>query len=111
LGAVARYLLGRFIAERSGSQIPWGTLIINITGAFLIGLVFALTAQKFLSPALQSLLATGFLGGYTTFSTMNWEGVQLARGGGMVQCFLYVGGTFLFGLAAEMLGMLLGRSI
>jgi CrcB protein len=111
LGAVARYLLGRFIAERSGSQIPWGTLIINITGAFLIGLVFSLTAQKVLSPAIQSLLATGFLGGYTTFSTMDWEGVQLAHGGSIVQCFLYVGGTFLFGLLAETLGMLLGRSI
>jgi fluoride ion exporter CrcB/FEX len=42
---------------------------------------------------------------------MNWEGLQLARGGSMVQCFLYIGGTFLFGLLAETLGMLLGRSL
>jgi CrcB protein len=111
LGAVARYLLGRFIAEQSGSQIPWGTLIINITGAFLIGLVFAFTAQKFISPALQSILATGFLGGYTTFSTMNWESLQLARGGSTVRCFLYLGGSFVLGLAAEMLGMTIGRGL
>jgi CrcB protein len=110
-GAVTRYLLGRFIAEQSGSQFPWGTLIINITGAFLIGLVFALTAQKFISPALQSILATGFLGGYTTFSTMNWEGFQLARGGSTVQCFLYLGGSFILGLMAEVLGMTIGRGI
>ena len=110
-GAVTRYLLGRFVTERSGSQIPWGTLIINITGAFLIGLVFALTTQKFISPALQSILATGFLGGYTTFSTMNWESFQLARGGSTLQCFLYLGGSFVLGLTAEMLGMTIGRSL
>ncbi|SRR5579884_105468 len=111
LGAVTRYLLGRFIAEQSGSQIPWGTFIINITGSFLIGLVFALTARNFISPALQSMLATGFLGGYTTFSTMNWEGFQLARGGSSVQCFLYLGGSFVFGLVAEVLGMTIGRGL
>lgn len=111
LGAVTRYLLGRFIAERSGSQIPWGTFIINITGSFLIGLIFAITSQNFISPALQSILATGFLGGYTTFSTMNWEGFQLVRGGSTVQCFLYLGGSFVFGLAAEMLGMTIGRGL
>lgn len=68
-GALARYLLGRFIAERVGSQFPLGTLLINVTGAFAIGIFAALVGHKLMSPAFQSILSTGFLGGYTTFST------------------------------------------
>jgi len=109
LGALSRYLLGRFIAERAGAEFPFGTLLINVTGAFVIGLLFALTAHKLLSPAWQTVLATGFLGGYTTFSTMSWEGVQLARGGSSRLSLLYFGGNLLFGLLATMPGIALGR--
>jgi len=108
LGAVTRYVLGRFVAERAGSTFPLGTLLINITGAFLIAFVFALTAKKLISPSLQSILTTGFLGGYTTFSTMSWEGVQLARGGSNTQSVLYFGSTFMLGITAGILGLLLG---
>ena len=108
LGAVTRYVLGRFVAERAGSTFPLGTLLINITGAFLIAFVFALTAKKLISPSLQSILATGFLGGYTTFSAMSWEGVQLARGGSNTQSVLYFGSTFMLGITAGILGLLLG---
>jgi CrcB protein len=108
LGALARYVIGRYVAERAGSQFPLGTLIINITGAFIIGLLFALAAHKLISTALQTLLATGFLGGYTTFSTMSWEGVQLVRGGSMRVSILYLGGSLLLGLIAATLGIMLG---
>lgn len=108
VGALVRYLLGRFIAERAGSQFPLGTLFINVTGAFVIGLLFALVGRKFLSPALQVILATGFLGGYTTFSTMSWEGVQLARGGNTRRSLLYLSASLLFGLLAAMLGLIIG---
>jgi CrcB protein len=108
LGALARYLLGRYIAERVISQFPLGTLLINVTGAFLIGLLFTLTGRNFLSVSLQTILATGFLGGYTTFSTMSWEGVQLARGGSTPLSILYLGGSILLGLFAAALGMVLG---
>lgn len=108
VGAVCRYLLGRFIAERAGAEFPFGTLLINVTGAFLIALLFALATRKMLSPAWQTVLATGFLGGYTTFSTMSWEGVQLARGGSSRLGLLYFGGNLLFGLLAALLGLALG---
>jgi CrcB protein len=108
VGALARYLLGRFIAERAGSQLPLGTLLINITGALLIGFLFAFTGRKLISPTLQLILATGFLGGYTTFSTMSWEGVQLARGGSSRQSLLYFSGNLVLGLVAAALGLLLG---
>ncbi len=98
LGALARYLLGRFIAERFGSQFPLGTLLINVSGAFVIGLLFAL----------QVVLATGFLGGYTTFSTMSWEGVQLVRGGSTRLSLFYFGGNIVLGLLAVTVGLLVG---
>lgn len=109
LGAVVRYILGRFVAERTGSPFPLGTLLINVTGAFLIAFVFALTAKKLVTPALQSVLATGFLGGYTTFSTMNWEGTQLARSGSNTQSMLYFGSTFVLGISAGILGLVIGQ--
>ncbi len=108
LGAVTRYLLGRIVAERVSSQIPFGTLLINVTGAFTIGLLFALASRKLLSPALQTILATGFLGGYTTFSTLCWEGTLLVRKGNMAQSFCYFASTFVLGLFAALLGIALG---
>jgi CrcB protein len=111
LGALARYLLGRFIAERVLSPVPLGTLLINVSGAFLIGLIAGLVGQKMVSPAVQLILATGFLGGYTTFSTMHWEGTQIIRGGTTLQGLLYLGGTFALGIPAAALGMMLGRWI
>lgn len=107
-GALARYLLGRFVAERASSTFPFGTLLINVSGAFVIGLLFALVGRKLLSVPVQTVLATGFLGGYTTFSTMSWEGVQLARGGSTLRSVLYLGSSLAFGLLATAFGLLVG---
>jgi CrcB protein len=108
LGALVRYLVGRMVAQRTRSAFPWGTLLINVSGAFLIGLVAGLASRKLLAPLAQTVLATGFLGGYTTFSTMAWEGMQLARGGSLRQSVLYLGGTILPGVLAAALGLWLG---
>ncbi len=107
-GALARYLIGRLVLARTHSIFPWSTLLINVTGAFLIGFVSGVTARRVLAPAIQTVLATGFLGGYTTFSTMSWEGMQLLRGGGMRRCVFYLGGTLIPGLLAAALGVFLG---
>ncbi len=109
LGALARYLLGRFVAERVGSALPVGTLLINVTGAFVIGVLFALSARRVLPPALYVILATGFLGGYTTFSTMSWEGVQLIRGGNARGSVLYLGSSVVLGCTGAAVGLLVGR--
>jgi CrcB protein len=108
LGALSRYLLGRFVAERISALFPLGTMVINVSGAFVIGLLFALAGHKLINPATQLVLATGLLGGFTTFSTMSWEGVQLVRGGSASAGFLYLGGSLLLGLLAAMAGMVLG---
>jgi fluoride exporter len=108
LGAMFRYLFSRYVAERTGAQFPLGTLLINLSGSFVIGLIAGLVGQKLLSPVLQLFLATGFLGGYTTFSTMSWEGVQLARSGSIRVSFFYLGGSLVLGLLAALLGLLVG---
>jgi CrcB protein len=111
MGAIVRYMLGRFVAERISSSFPLGTMLINISGAFLIGLIFVTASRHLISSSVQAVLATGFLGGYTTFSTMSWEGVQLIRGGSQWTSVLYLGGTVALGLLAVVLGFGLGRVV
>lgn len=108
LGALSRYLLGRLVAERISKEFPLGTLLINITGSFVIGLLFALAARNIISSMLQLILATGFLGGYTTFSTMSWEIIQLARSGSRATSVLYLASSVALGLLAAALGLLIG---
>lgn len=110
-GALTRYLLSRFFAERISPNFPFGTLFINISGAFLIGLLFSLAARAVISTNIQLILATGFMGGYTTFSTMSWEGVQLARGGRLGSSLFYLGGNVVPGLLVAALGLWLGWRI
>lgn len=107
-GALTRYLLSRLIAERAKTIFPWATLLINVSGAFLIGLLFGLTDRKIMITQAQAVLATGFLGGYTTFSTMSWESIQLSKGGNRRLSTFYLAGNFAPGLLAAALGMVLG---
>lgn len=108
IGAVVRYLLGRLVAQRLRSQIPFATLLINVSGSFLIGLLFVAALRHRISSTVQVTLATGFLGGYTTFSTMSWEGMQLIRRGNQRASFLYLGGTVALGLLAVAVGFAVG---
>lgn len=108
LGALARYLIGRMMVERTGSTFPWATLLINVTGAFLIGLIAGLTTAHVVNSLAQTVLATGFLGGYTTFSTMSWEALQLFREGSRSRGLIYLSGNVGPGLLAAALGLLLG---
>lgn len=108
LGALARYLIGRVVASRASTSFPWATLLINVSGAFVIGLIAGLTSRHVITPLMQTVLATGFLGGYTTFSTMSWEAMQLLQEGSRLRGALYLGGNVLPGLLAAALGLLLG---
>jgi fluoride exporter len=107
-GALLRYLVGLAVARRAKTAFPLATWLINLSGAFLIGLIAGLVGRHTLNVATQLVLATGFLGGYTTFSTMQWEGTQLLRGGSPVLGWLYLGSTFVLGVPLAALGMLLG---
>lgn len=78
LGGVSRFYLASFIQQRAGADFPAGTLVINITGSFLLGFIMRLALQSdFISIEARALLTTGFCGGYTTFSTFSYETAQL----------------------------------
>ena len=77
VGAAARLILDGLLREHLRTPFPWGTVIINFSGSLLLGLATGLTAQHLLPAAWLTILGTGFLGGYTTFSTASFETVRL----------------------------------
>jgi len=104
-GSLARYLLGTAIMNRVGGRFPLGTVVINITGSFLIGFIMTLLTERLSPhPNWRLLLVVGFLGGYTTFSSFEWETLGLVRDGGRWLGFLNVAGSVVFGYFAVWLG-------
>src|SRR5215467_7506782 len=113
-GSLARYLVGSAISTRMGARFPWGTMAVNVTGCFLIGLIMALLTERWQPhPNWRLALVVGFLGGYTTFSSFEWETFAAVRGGGFWLGLVNVVGSVALGYAAVWLGALLawrGRS-
>ncbi len=107
-GALARYTLARQVHQRVGSGFPWGTLTVNVLGAFLLGLVVTGLAASPLQIPLSALLATGFLGDFTTFSTFSYDAVMLERERGPGRALLYVIGSTLLAVLALLAGMSAG---
>jgi CrcB protein len=109
-GSLLRYLAGTAIMTRFAPRFPLGTMVINITGSFLIGLLMTLLSQRFEPHEnLRLALVVGLLGGYTTFSAFEWETYAVVREG---QFWVGVGnvlGSVLFGYAAVWLGVLVAR--
>ncbi len=104
-GSLARYLVGTVIMNRLGGRLPLGTIFINITGSFLIGFIMTtLTERLSPHPNWRLLLVVGFLGGYTTFSSFEWETLGLVRDGGRWLGLLNAAGSVLVGYIAVWLG-------
>ena len=110
LGAIARYALGGWAAEKWGAGFPYGTLLINVSGSFVLGLFLAVTASRLpLDPRWRLFFAVGFLGAYTTFSTFTYETVQLLLANDWRPALAYVGVSNVLGVGAALLGIGLGR--
>jgi CrcB protein len=110
IGSLARYVAGSAIMTRFGSRFPLGTMAVNVTGSFLIGLLMTLLTERWQPhPNWRLLLVVGFLGGYTTFSSFEWETFSAVREGGFWIGLANVVGSVAFGYAAVWLGALLGR--
>lgn len=105
VGALARFIVGTAIVARLGGRFPYGTVFINLTGSFLIGFAMTfLTERSYLSPNWRFLLVVGFLGGYTTFSSFEWETLNLMKDGSRWLGFLNGFGSLIVGYAAVWLG-------
>ena len=110
-GALARYAL-QLIALRLGFSSQIGILAVNVSGSFALGLLLSLWLAKTSDPpGLQLLLAVGFLGSFTTFSTLMWESFRLAQNDSVLMALLNLSGSVAAGLAAVALGFLAGRLI
>ena len=111
-GSVFRFLIGGWFLQRVGAGFPWGTLVINVSGAFLIGIVLQLAQARIgLNPYARLLLATGILGGYTTFSAFAYETYLLGRDGLAMQSLAYGFGSVIAGVAAVVLGIAITRAV
>ncbi len=109
-GALARYVAASAIMTRFGGKFPMGTLVINVTGSFLIGFLMTLLTERFqMDPNWRLLLVVGFLGGYTTFSSFEWETFTTVRDGARWAGALNVASSVMLGYAAVWLGVLLAR--
>ncbi len=106
-GSIVRYKLGKIIAQKSGSDFPVNTFLINITGAILLGVVVGIGV----SGSVYCLLADGFLGAYTTFSTFMYEGFQLFRENEKKNAFVYIAASLVIGIIGYIMGYELSRCL
>jgi len=112
IGAAMRYLIGTAITARAGEGFPWHTFVINVVGAFLIGMLLALPWTGMASGAPWRLfLVTGILGGFTTFSALSYESIELVNQGRLVAGLANMFGSGVLGMAAAWLGLAAGRLV
>ena len=111
LGTGTRYLTTIWAAQRFGTAFPYGTLIVNLAGCFLIAFLLQLALAHGWSPAIRSAVAIGFLGGLTTYSSFNYETMALAQQGSAAMAALNLGATVLGGFASGALGLVAGQRL
>ncbi len=110
VGANARYVIGQILADRAGTDFPYGTMLVNITGSLVIGIVLTLLTEQFLvDPHWRLLLVVGFLGSYTTFSSYTYEALALVERSEWSPALLYMIGSNVAGLLTCYAGIMLAR--
>ena len=111
-GAIARYLVDRRVRHLTGGTLPWGTFVINITGSFVLGVLFALIVERAaLGAHFRAPLMIGFIGAYTTFSTLMLESWRLIEDGAWQIAIINLGGSMIVGMIAVIAGVLVGRAV
>ena len=111
LGALARWGLGAWFGHRFPS-FPWGTMVINVSGSFILGVMFAVLVERSVgSTTLRVALMTGLMGAYTTFSTFSLEAFRLFEDGATGSAVANIGMSVVLGLLAVWLGVVAGRAV
>jgi CrcB protein len=111
LGAVLRYLVDHLVQRRAGSEFPVGTLVINLSGSFVLGILTASALHHGVSATWLTVVGTGLIGAYTTFSTFTFDSVRLAEADRWGLSLLNVAASIGLGLGAAGLGLALGSSL
>jgi fluoride exporter len=112
LGANLRYWFGVWAGQRWGTELPYATLFINLTGSLVLGFFMTVVTERYLvDPRWRVFFATGFLGSYTTFSTYTYESISLLMAGNWSWGLLNLLGSAVLGALAAILGMALGRMV
>ena len=111
LGSAARYLVGIGAGRWFGARFPYGTLAVNVIGSIAIGVLFALAAARQFDSRTQIVIATGFLGGFTTYSAFAYDSLLLLERRSVAAFALYVGVTLVAGIVGCWLGVKIGRAI
>ena len=110
VGTLARYGLQGLVQVRVGSTFPWGTLFINLTGCFFLGLIGQMMLNRMMvSSELRVAIAVGFFGGYTTFSSFGWEAAKMLEAGEWLRSLTYVAASMVLGLLLSVAGIRLGN--
>jgi CrcB protein len=106
IGTLARYGLQGVVQFRAGSNFPYGTLLVNLSGCFLLGLIGQLTLNRILIPSEWRLaIAVGFFGGFTTFSSFGWETAKMLEAGEWLRASTYVAASVFVGLLLSVAGI------
>ncbi len=112
VGTAGRYLLGDWLLRVAGPAFPWGTLAVNLLGSFLLGFLMQVAlSTDWISPTLRLTLATGVMGGFTTYSSFNYETLRLLQSGSWLLASANLFGTVAGCLCAGVLGLGLGRLV
>jgi CrcB protein len=110
VGTLARYGLQGLVQARTGGTFPYGTLLVNLTGCFFLGLIAQFTMNRMvISPDWRMAIAVGFFGGYTTFSSFGWETAKMMEAGEWARASLYVGASVAAGLFLSVAGIRLAN--
>ena len=111
LGASARYLTGLWATRQLPAGFPYGTLIVNIVGSLIMGILMGWLLTRDSSETAKLFLATGFLGGFTTFSAFSLDAINLLERKAYMPFFLYVGGSIIIAILALAIGLWIGRRV
>ena len=110
IGATTRYLVSTWAAEKFGTNFPYGTLIVNVVGCFIIGAFMTLTTERLIvSPYWRLLVTVGFVGGLTTFSSYSYETFKLLQDADMMMAMYNLFGNVIIGFFATWLGISMAR--
>jgi CrcB protein len=108
LGALARFGVHAVVQSRAASNFPYGTVVVNLTGSFALGLLVGFVTYQGLDADARTILGTGFIGAYTTFSSFSYETLGLAEEGASIGALLNALGSVVLGLLAATAGFALG---